>query len=638
MPYDLPDVLEVTADGPVRIIRLNRPEQMNAFDDDLHHGFASLWAQVERDTDVRAAVITGNGRAFCAGGNIDDFELFHRDFAVRRRKMREARRLVDDMLNVHVPVVAAVNGPAVGLGATLMTLCDVVYIAESTYVADPHVASALVAGDGGAVTWPAYTSLLKAKQYLLTGDRIPAPEALALGLANFVVPARAGRGRRRRVRPSPGVVAAAAGAGHQGSCSTRSSATTPCSRSATGWRRRASRTTRRSTWRSPSSSVKGSLEMRDVVVLDAVRTPVGKRNGSLAGVHANDLLGAVQRAVVERTGIDPGAIGQVVGGCVQQVGTQSGNVTRNAWLAAGLPLEVPATTVNVQCGSSQQATTLAHALVAGGLVDVALACGVETMSAVPMGSSTKDEALGLPRAGTYAEQYEATTQFQGADRIARQWGISRFDTEVFGKRSQDLAAAAWAEGRFDGQLVPVAGLERDEGLRATSLEALSGLRTNLPDPDAVHTAGTSSQIADGAAAVLLTTRERADALGLRPRARVVDSVLVGSDPVLMLTGPIPATQRLLERTGLRLDDIDLFEVNEAFASVVLAWAKETGADLGRTNPNGGAIALGHPLGGTGCILLTKALHELERTGGRHALVTMCCGGGLGTGTIIERLE
>jgi acetyl-CoA C-acetyltransferase len=377
--------------------------------------------------------------------------------------------------------------------------------------------------------------------------------------------------------------------------------------------------------------------MPDVVIVDAIRTTIGRRNGSLAHVHANDLLGAVQRTMIERTRIDPSSIGQVVGGCVQQVGMQSGNVARNAWLAAGLPLEVPATTVNVQCGSSQQATTLATALVAGGLVDVTLACGVETMSAIPMGSSTQDESLGLPRAGSYAEHYEATTQFQGADRIAHAWGISRFDTEVFGKRSQDLAATAWAEGRFDGQLVPVNGLERDEGLRKTSLDGLATLRTNLPEADAVHTAGTSSQIADGAAAVLLATAERADALGLRARARIVDSVLVGSDPVLMLTGPIPATQLLLDRTGLRLDDIDVFEVNEAFASVVLAWAKELGADLERTNPNGGAIALGHPLGGTGCILLTKALYELERIGGRYALVTMCCGGGLGTGTIIERL-
>jgi acetyl-CoA C-acetyltransferase len=376
----------------------------------------------------------------------------------------------------------------------------------------------------------------------------------------------------------------------------------------------------------------------EVVIVDAVRTPIGKRNGSLAHLHANDLLGTVQRAVLDRAGVDPSDVGQVVGGCVQQVGMQSGNVTRNAWLAAGLPLEVPATTTNVQCGSSQQATTLAHGLVAGALVDVAVACGVETMSAVPMGSAVADEALGLPRAGTYADHYEATTQFQGADRIAQTWGISRFDTELFGKSSQDRAATALAEGRFDGQIVPVGGLVRDEGLRETSLEALAGLRTNLPGTDAVHTAGTSSQIADGAAAVLLTTPERAASLALRPRARIVDSILVGSDPVLMLTGPMPATQRLLERTGLGLDDIDLFEVNEAFASVVLAWAKETGADLERTNPNGGAIAMGHPLGATGCILLTKALYELERIGGRYALVTMCCGGGLGTGTIIERLD
>jgi acetyl-CoA C-acetyltransferase len=376
----------------------------------------------------------------------------------------------------------------------------------------------------------------------------------------------------------------------------------------------------------------------EVVIVEAVRTPVGKRNGSLAQVQANDLLGTVQRAVFERSGIDPSAVGQVVGGCVQQVGMQSANVARNAWLAAGLPLEVPATTVNAQCGSSHQATTLGHALVAGALVDVALVCGVEAMSAIPMGSSTTDETLGLPRAGAYADRYEVTTQFQGADRIAHEWGISRFDAEVFGKRSQDRAATAWSERRFDGQIVPIAGLDRDETLRETSLEALAALRTNLPDADAVHTAGTSSQIADGAAAVLLTTPKRAGELGLHPRARIVDSIVVGSDPVLMLTGPIPATRALLARTGLRLDDIDLFEVNEAFASVVLAWAKETGADLDRTNPNGGAIALGHPLGGTGCILLTKALHELERTRGRYALVTMCCGGGLGTGTIIERMD
>ena len=381
--------------------------------------------------------------------------------------------------------------------------------------------------------------------------------------------------------------------------------------------------------------------MAEVVIVDAVRTAVGRRNGALSSLPANDLLGSVQRAVLSRGGVSPDAVEQVIGGCVGQVGAQSGNVTRNAWLAAGLPLEVSASTVNVQCGSSQQATTLAHGLIAGGVVDVAVACGVETMSRIPMGSSVTDPALGMPREGTYAEHYEPTSQFQGADRIARRWSISRADTEAFAKQSQDRAARAWVEGRFDGQIVPleVAGttFERDECMRETTLDGLAGLRTNLPDGDAVHTAGTSSQIADGAAALLMTSASRAAGLGLRPRARILESVLVGSDPELMLTGPMPATRRLLERSGLRLDDIDVFEINEAFASVVLAWAKDVGADLAKVNPNGGAIALGHPLGGTGCILLTKALYELERTGGRYALVSMCCGGGVGTGTIIERV-
>ena len=379
----------------------------------------------------------------------------------------------------------------------------------------------------------------------------------------------------------------------------------------------------------------------EVVIIGAVRTAVGRRKGALSSVPANDLLGVVQRAVVTSGGVSPDAVEQVIGGCVGQVGAQSGNVTRNAWLAAGLPLEVSASTVNVQCGSSQQATTLAHGLIAGGVVDVAVACGVETMSRIPMGSSVTDPALGMPREGTYAEHYEPTSQFEGADRIARRWGIARADTEAFAKQSQDRAARAWAEGRFDGQIVPIqiAGttFERDECMRDTSFDGLAGLRTNLPGPDAVHTAGTSSQIADGAAALLIASASRADDLGLRPRARIIESVLVGSDPELMLTGPMPATRRLLERSGLRLDDIDVFEINEAFASVVLAWAKEVGADLAKVNPNGGAIALGHPLGGTGCILLTKALFELERTGGRYALVSMCCGGGVGTGTLIERI-
>jgi acetyl-CoA C-acetyltransferase len=389
-----------------------------------------------------------------------------------------------------------------------------------------------------------------------------------------------------------------------------------------------------------------------VVVVDAIRSPVGKRNGTLAHTHPNELLGGVLRQLIERNRIDPLTIGQVVGGCVGQVGAQASNVVRNAWLTAGLPLEVPATTANVQCGSAQQSTTLAHGLVASGLVDVAVACGVENMSMVPMGSSIpSDPAVGAPRTGAYVEHYEPTTQLEGADRIARKWGITRDELDAFGHRSQHLAAVAWQERRFDTQIVPVAAttlegdgapgatasFDRDECLRDTTLDALATLRTNREADDAVHTAGTSSQISDGASALLLMTEATAESRGFTPRARLVDSVLVGSDPVLMLTGPIPATGALLERTGLPLDLIDVFEVNEAFASVVLAWQQELGIDAAKVNPNGGAIALGHPLGATGGILLTKALCELERTGGRYALVAMCCGGGLGTGTIIERV-
>jgi len=389
----------------------------------------------------------------------------------------------------------------------------------------------------------------------------------------------------------------------------------------------------------------------EVVIVDSVRTPIGRRNGALASVHANELLGVVLRSVIGRTGLEPSAVDQVVGGCVQQVGAQSGNVARNAWLAAGLPITVPAVTANVQCGSSQEATMLAQGLLGSGMAGLAIACGVETMSAIPMGSTTSNADLGMPRAGRYAEVHEATTQFEGADRIAAKYGISRRATEEFGLLSQERAATAWAEDRFadqiaavhvpvvgeDGEALPSRRFDRDECLRATSLDALAALRTNRSADDAVHTAGTSSQISDGAAAMVLATSERASALGLRPRARIVDSVLVGCDPVLMLEGPIPATELLLARTGLSISDIDVFEVNEAFASVVLAWASTVGAPMDRVNPNGGAIALGHPLGGTGVILLTKALYELERTGGRYALVSMCCGGGLGTGTVIERL-
>jgi acetyl-CoA C-acetyltransferase len=391
--------------------------------------------------------------------------------------------------------------------------------------------------------------------------------------------------------------------------------------------------------------------MPDVVIVEAVRSAVGKRRGSLAGYLAPDLFSDVLAALIQRAGIDSGVVGQVTGGCVSQVGQQSGNITRTSWLAAGLDRSVGAATIHAQCGSSQQAFTLAYGLIAGGVVDVAVAGGVESMDQVPMTSSLMPE-LGPAKTSRYEQHYEITTQFEAADRIAGAWGFSRPDLEEFAVSSQQRAARAITGGRFDSQIVPVQvpvrsgtgeviGTEAvavDEGPRPTSPEGLAGLRVNLPDrPGAMHTAGTSSQISDGASAVLLTTGTRAAELGLRPRARVVDSILVGSDPVMMLTGPIPATQKILGRNGLTLDDIDVVEINEAFASVVLAWSHELKADASRVNVNGGAIALGHPLGATGGVLLTKALNELERTGGRYALVTMCVGGGMGTGTLLERL-
>ena len=393
--------------------------------------------------------------------------------------------------------------------------------------------------------------------------------------------------------------------------------------------------------------------MPEVVIVEAVRAPIGRRNGGLAAIHSNDLLGAVLQEVVTRAGVDPREIGQVIGGCVGQVGMQTGNVARTAWLTAGLPIEVSATTVDAQCGSSQQATNLAYALVASGVVDGAIGCGVEVMSKVKMGSTIpKDPDVGKPVNKNYWVHHELTSQFEGAERIAEQWGITRDHTDAFGKQSQDRAAAAWAEGRFDTQIVgidaPVLGedgkptgtqrITRDEGLRETTLEALAQLKPNpRKDGPGVHTAGSSSQISDGASAVLLMSADKAERLGLRPLARIVTTCLAGSDPVLMLTGPIPATQQLLATSGLSIDDIDVVEINEAFASVVLAWEKELHPDMTKVNPNGGAIALGHPLGATGGILLAKAIHELHRTGGRYGLVTMCCGGGLGTGTIVERL-
>ncbi len=390
--------------------------------------------------------------------------------------------------------------------------------------------------------------------------------------------------------------------------------------------------------------------MTEVVIVEAVRSAVGKRNGTLGHTHPTDLLGTVQMACLERAGIDSSAVDQVVGGCINQVGAQAMNVTRTAWLSHGGDENVACSTVDSQCGSSQHAVNLGYSLIAAGVEDVVLACGVEVMTMLPIGSNTAN-GPGRPVSRSYFENHEFTSQFEGAERMAEKYEISREDTDGLGLSSQLRAARAWEEGRFETQIVPVQAalvdeegkktgetvtFDRDEVPRDTSLEALANLKPVARD-DGVHTAGSSSQVSDGAGAVLLMSAEKAAELGLKPKARIAQTALVGCDPVLMLEGPIPATERVLEREGISIDDVDVFEVNEAFASVVLSWAKTTGADLEKTNPNGGAIALGHPLGGTGCILTTKTVHELERIDGRYGLISMCCGGGLGTGTLIERI-
>jgi acetyl-CoA C-acetyltransferase len=394
-----------------------------------------------------------------------------------------------------------------------------------------------------------------------------------------------------------------------------------------------------------------TLADNNVVIVEAARSPLGRRNGALSTVHAADLLADVQRAVIDRSGIDAAEVGQIVAGCVTQTGEQTFNIARTAWLTAGFPMTVGATTVDSQCGSSQQATNLGAALVRSGVVDVVLACGIESMSRVPLGATVR-QGPGRPIPKSYFPQYEVTSQFEGAERIADKWGITREDCDRFGLASQERAQRARNEGRFEREIVTIDApdvdadgkptgsthrVERDEGLRETSLEALAALKPVARD-DGVHTAGSSSQITDGAAAVLLMTAAKASDLGLRPRARFVDECLVGVDPVLMLTGPIDASRRLFDRTGLAMSDIDTVEINEAFASVVLAWERELKPDMDRVNPNGGAIAIGHPVGATGARLVTTALNELERADGTFALVTMCCGGGLGTGTILERTE
>jgi acetyl-CoA C-acetyltransferase len=376
--------------------------------------------------------------------------------------------------------------------------------------------------------------------------------------------------------------------------------------------------------------------MPEAVIVEAARTPIGKRNGWLASLHPTELLSAAQIEVVKRAGIDPSSVEQIVGGCVTQAGEQGANVTRNAWLSAGYPYEVAATTVDCQCGSAQQANHMIAGLIAAGAIDIGIGCGVEAMSRVGLGANVLN-GPGSPRIDSFP--YDSPDQFTAAERIAERRGITRADVDALALASQENAARAWAEGRFEREVLPLeAGGEvvgRDQGPRQTTLEGLGNLKPVLPD--GIHTAGNSSQISDGAAAVLWMSAEKAQELGVKPRARVLAQALVGSDPYYLLDGPPEATARVLQKAGMTKDDIDLFEVNEAFASVALSWARVTGADMDKVNVNGGAIALGHPVGATGSRLITTALHELERADKSTALVTMCCGGALATGTIIERL-
>jgi acetyl-CoA acetyltransferase family protein len=384
---------------------------------------------------------------------------------------------------------------------------------------------------------------------------------------------------------------------------------------------------------------------RHAVIVDAVRTPIGKAHpekGAFRDTHPNALLGACLIALVERTGIDPGEVEDVIVGCTAPFGEQSRNIARNAWLQAGYPVEVPATTIDRRCGSAQSAVSYGAALISSGSHELVIAGGVEHMHHVPIDSPVKIMDLyGTPWPQELLKRYDFIPQGQSAERIAEQWDISRHEMDELAVDSHRRAHAATEEGRFRAETVaietPHGTVSADQGIRpGTNVETLAQLKTPFKEDGRV-TAGTSSQLSDGAAAVLLASREAAERLGLSPRALIVDQVTVGVDPVIMLTGPIPATRKLLRRTGLGIGDIDRIEINEAFASVVFAWARELEPDMGRVNVNGGAMALGHPVGSTGARLVTTIVHELERSGTELGLVTMCCGGGLGTGTIVRRV-
>jgi acetyl-CoA acetyltransferase family protein len=380
---------------------------------------------------------------------------------------------------------------------------------------------------------------------------------------------------------------------------------------------------------------------REVVIVEAVRTAIGRghvEKGYYKDIHPANLLGHVYRELLGRSDVDAGEVEYVIAGCVQQIGEQSMDIARNAWLQEGLPIETSASTIDIQCGSGQQAVNIGAALIASGIHDVVIGSGVEHMGRISFGAGEKVmEQFGSPWTQKFFDQHNVRGQGIGAELIAEAYEIPRSELDELAVESHRRAARATDEGWFAREIAPVNGFDTDQGIRPdTNLEKLSQLKPAFK-PDGRITAGNSSQISDGAAAVLLMSREKADALGLSPRAKIVDQTTVGCDPVKMLEGPIPATKKILERNGMKIDDIDLIEINEAFASVVAAWRRELEPDMDRVNVNGGAIALGHPLGSTGARLMTTLLHEMERTDKQTGLVTMCCGGGLGTGTLIERI-
>lgn len=394
--------------------------------------------------------------------------------------------------------------------------------------------------------------------------------------------------------------------------------------------------------------------MSEVVIVDAVRTPLGRRGGVLSKNHPTETSALLLKSLAERNNLDPATVDDVIYGCVSEVGAQSTNMARSIVLTAGWPYTIPGVTLDRQCSSGQQAVHFAANQIASGAHDIVVAGGTEWMSQIPLGSNVV-EGLGIPFTQAMRDQYDLTSQGLSAERIAERWGIDRAETDEFGAESQRKAAQAQAEGRFKNEMIPIAGKKKikhddgteewedaiidfDEGIRpGTTPEILGNLKPVFKE-DGVHTAGNSSQITDGSAAVLLASAEKAKEMGWKPRARILAQAVIGSEPEYMLTGPIPATPLVLERAGLTLRDIDLVEINEAFASVVLAWKREMNADMEKVNVNGGAIALGHPTGCTGARLFGTIVNELERTGGRYGLITMCVGGGIGTATVVERLD